>query len=367
MTPTFIAQVVGLASLASMLLAPGCKRTEPIALDDSGGASDIEAPSDLPAASDSRVLLDSGQPDSADSGQPDSAATSPFCSTTDGTSCGDKVSCYSGKCTGEMVSILAGSFPMGSPIFEGQSDQRPLHVVGLSAFQIDRYEVTARQYDACAAEGGCGWADSAVSCTSGVADLAEHPINCVSWFEAEAYCAWAGKRLPTEAEWERAANGPGMATGRWWRRFPWSAGCEVIGTAAEWSAIECKSSDCPEDFDQLGVCEGSSWNGGVALANCSLGQCWDEFNQTAPVGGFAPSWDGVFDLSGNVREWVADGYGSTYYLSSPSKDPSGPLNDLARVLRGGGFNTLGHELSGAHRDHAEPAHRHIGLGFRCAK
>lgn len=294
----------------------------------------------------------------------------------EGASCGDKEACYSGKCVAEMVTIPAGKFPMGSPLSEGQDDEHPLHVVELSAFAIDRYEVTASQYEACVQEAvGCAPANTGGACTSGVEGKELHPINCVTWNEAAAYCAWAGKRLPTEAEWERAANGPGGLEGLEWRRFPWGEPCDVVGAVDEWDGDKCSpGKSCPAVFDypgELTGCSGAIWNEGSALANCEQAQCQDGFGATSPVGSFddGDSFEGIHDLSGNVYEWVQDLHDVGYYdtASATDVDPTNTTSGWKRVRRGGGWEYVGRGLRAARRfAGAQDEHSDL-VGFRCAR
>jgi formylglycine-generating enzyme required for sulfatase activity len=234
---------------------------------------------------------------------------------------------------------------MGCPPTDGwcDSNAQPVHNVTLSAFELDRYEVTAAQYEACVAAGACTPAGSGSSATSGVAGKENHPINEVSWHQAEAYCQWRGMRLPTEAEWERAAKGTVH------RRFPWG-------------------DDCPMIFD-ANHCEELNWDQSPAKANCSEARCFDSFAQTAPVGSFPEgvSPEGVHDLAGNVFEWVADWYDPSYYSASPATDPAGPSSGSYRVARGGSHNNYGSALRTTVRNSYAPSHTASNLGFRCAR
>ena len=217
-----------------------------------------------------------------------------------------------------MVYVPAGEFIMGSD--EGDSDEQPLHTVYLDAFYADKTEVTNAQYRKCVEAGGC---DTPVKTTYyDNADYTQHPVVYVSWNDADAYCRWAGKRLPTEAEWEKAARG---ADGR---TYPWGEG------------IDC-------DHAQYSECGGG----------------------TMPVGskpkGASPY--GALDMVGNVWEWVADWYDSNYYIQSPERNPPGPDSGEGRVLRGGSWHSNQRFTYCAYRVCNVPRHSYFYVGFRCAR
>ena len=197
------------------------------------------------------------------------------------------------------------------------------HMVVLPAYEIDVGEVTAAEYRACVlttqgttacteGSGPCCTTDGNTTPTYPKAEHADRPMTGVTWFEAAAYCAWAGKRLCTEAEWERAARG----------------GCDKHGPACEASTAE----HCYP-------------GGSTPPAICSGGAVWDNCDNALPapiVGPDAiptlPSPYGVLSMAGNAQEWVADGYAEDYYATSPSL-PYGPCDAPERVLRGGGFHS----------------------------
>jgi len=217
-----------------------------------------------------------------------------------------------------MVYVPAGKFLMGDG--KGKKDERPVHEVYLSGYFIDRTEVTNRAYLAfCEATGRKPPAyagDRRVN-------QAVQPVVGVSWYDAEAYCKWLGKRLPTEAEWEKAARGEEL------RRYPWG-----------------------EEF-------------APGLANAILG---DGFRFSAPVGSFpgGASPYGVLDMAGNVYEWCADWYGPKYYAKSPKENPRGPRKGKFKVLRGGSWEHPRFELRTAHRWRLPPDQYRPYVGFRCA-
>jgi formylglycine-generating enzyme required for sulfatase activity len=255
-----------------------------------------------------------------------------------------------------MVYVPAGQFEMGST--EGQDDETPVHTVALDAFWLDQTEVSvakfrqfvaATDHETMAEEKGNSWvytgdgweevegADWAHP--QGPASQAEddHPVVHVSWYDAQAYCEWAGGRLPTEAEWEYAARGPESLI------YPWG-----------------NDFDCAKgNFDDETVLDDHVVLGG---AGC------DGYNRTAPVGSFpeGASWVDAYDLSGNVWEWVADWYGEDYYDQSPRENPTGPTSGDVRVLRGGSWGDDGWGVRGAFRLRDGPTSTNFSHGFRCA-
>ena len=235
----------------------------------------------------------------------------------------------------EQVYVPAGSFMMGSE--DGATDEKPVHGVTLDAFWIDRTEVTNGQYAACVTDGACRSPQANSSYTRpnyyGNPEYAGYPVIYVSWDDAVAYAAWAGGRLPTEAEWEYAAAGPVS------RVYPW-------GDTFDGERLNVCNRNCPFDHRD------DDWDDGHA--------------DTAPVGSYpsGASWVGALDLAGNVWEWVNDRYDVDYYWEGPDVNPTGPTSGEGRVLRGGSWNSdeRGGRVSVRHYD--SPVDALSNIGFR---
>lgn len=236
-----------------------------------------------------------------------------------------------------MQLIPAGEFEMGSN--NGDLDERPPHAVYLDTFYIDTFEVTNAMYRECVNSGVCQPPTQFDSYTRSIyyndSQYDIYPVVYVTWDMAQTFCAWRGGRLPTEAEWEKSARG---SQGY---KYPW--GNELNGNI-------------------MNFCDG----------NCPLG--WadqnhnDGFDDTAPVNSFpeAVSSYGVYNLSGNVWEWVADWYSSSYYASSPQENPIGPSAGNRRVIRGGSWGDVIDYTRAARRSKFDPTVPYSTLGFRCA-
>ena len=224
----------------------------------------------------------------------------------------------------DMVLVPAGEFTMGSP--EGDPDEKPAHKVQISAFFMDKFEVTVKQYAAFLQESG-GDRPAEWKTMNKTANQ-NRPVMGVDWAEAARYCKWAGKRLPTEAEWEKAARGTDG------RLYPWG-------------------NDPPTPLH----------------ANYGKKE-WNNHEALVPVGtleaGKSPY--GVYDMAGNVWEWVSDWYDHDYYKQSPSESPTGPPTGGFKVIRGGSWNTSARNLRAADRYFDPPSFRSQYVpGFRCAK
>lgn len=242
----------------------------------------------------------------------------------------------------EMIEIPAGKILRGSA--EGPADERPAKEISLRAFAIDRTEVDVEAYDACVAQKGCTKARTGDRCTAGVAGREHHPINCVTWMQAEAYCKFAGKRLPTEAEWERAARGAGA------RRFVWGEAWPPPAFSGNFADLHAAAAS-------------PYW---VTIPDYS-----DGFAATAPIDTFTvhtATPEGVWHMAGNVAEWIADWYDPSYYAKAPAADPTGPSRGRARVVRGGSFGTArAADLTTTRRQFYAPAETSMHIGFRCAR
>jgi formylglycine-generating enzyme required for sulfatase activity/predicted Ser/Thr protein kinase len=270
----------------------------------------------------------------------------------------DSAPTVSGSCPAGMVHVPAGTFWMGNPARVGDPDEHPQHQVTLTGYCIDKTEVTVKEYGSCVRAKQCPAPALTVAWSGYPAEdverlgrwcnsehRPEHPMNCVDWTQAAAYCKWASKRLPTEAEWEFAARGNDG------RAYPW--GNEA--PSAE------RLNACDTDCVTLGKrALNADW---ARIFNASDG--WDT---TAPVGTFpgGASSLGVLDMAGNVWEWTADWYGE--YLQAEAKDPQGPKAGMERVIRGGGWNSSDAVWAHvANRGSHAPTDRTHNLGFRCAR
>ena len=219
-----------------------------------------------------------------------------------------------------MVLIPAGEFVMGC---EGTGDNSPPHRVRLSAYYLDRYEVTNAEYEAfCKATGRdlpLFWGTDLFRSGPKYPD---HPVIFVSSGDAHDYAAWRGKRLPTEAEWERAARG------------------DLVGR---------------------------KYVNGDVLDSTKVNFTRSGLKGTVVVGSYEPNGYGLHDMAGNVQEWVADRYDAEYYVNSPVADPPGPARGRHRVIRGGGWFT-GPGCMGVGYRIALPANWvDLNVGFRCAR
>lgn len=258
------------------------------------------------------------------------------------------------SCPAGMVRVPAGTFQMGSPDGVGHSEEHPQHAVTLSGYCIDKTEVTVAAYAECVAAKECTAAPLTVygpgitkanvrqlSRDCNREDRGNHPINCVDWNQADAYCQWAGKRLPTEAEWEYAARHD-PKTGED-REYPWGNG------------------DPNEKL--LNACGSECLSKGAPMYTTS-----DGWKTTAPVGSFpaGASPTDALDMAGNVWEWTADWYGA--YTAAALKNPPGPSQGDVRVLRGGAWDVVATTwVRAAVRLTDAPASRRYYLGFRCAR
>jgi formylglycine-generating enzyme required for sulfatase activity len=238
-----------------------------------------------------------------------------------------------GKDGAEMALIPAGEFQMGSN--DGQDDEKPVHTVYLDAFYIDKYEVTNAQYkkfmDATGHKAPAYWNDSNYNGP-------KQPVVGVDWYDAKAYAEWAGKRLPTETEWEKSARGGVVG-----KKYVWGD---------EWPPpSKAGNFDDEKTVDNF-VIDGYS----------------DGYVYTSPVGSFKPNGYGLYDMAGNVWEWCADWYDSNYYANSPKSNPKGPDSSSSAVLRGGSwYFSLDLTLRVASRYFLNPILDYYLVGFRCVQ
>jgi formylglycine-generating enzyme required for sulfatase activity len=246
--------------------------------------------------------------------------------------------------------IPAGEFSMGDHHNVGAANEKPVHTVYLDAYYIDETGVTNEQYCVFLNDYGknadaaghqlfdTGWIsiEKVGDTYKPKSGCEKHPVDGVSWYSAAAYAQWLGARLPTEAEWEKAARG-----GLVGKKYPWG--------------------------DNITHDDANYWEIGGK----------DKWSGTSPVGSFAPNDYGLFDMAGNVWEWCADEYDSGYYSKSPKENPKGPgvavtfkNNDFTnvttiRVCRGGSWHNVPNELRAAIRGRGSPTDIVNWLGFRC--
>lgn len=238
-----------------------------------------------------------------------------------------------GKDGAPMVLVPAGPFPMGVPPGDrdGGRDEYPRHEVHLDAFSIDKFEVANRRYlEFIKATGHRApqhpkdpsrnlWQGSLMP-----ESVADRPVINVDWYDAGAYCRWAGKRLPTEAEWEKAARGTDD------RRFPWG-------------------------------------NVEPTHKHLNYNQRWIGEKTLMPVGSYeaGKSPYGAYDMAGNVWEWVADWYDPLYYEKSPAQNPKGPETGTHKVIRSSGWYAETPLVRIFTRVKSDPLERNHSTGFRC--
>jgi formylglycine-generating enzyme required for sulfatase activity len=225
----------------------------------------------------------------------------------------------------EMVLVSEGDFTMGSN--RGDADEQPIHTVYLDGFYIDKFEVTNQLYKACVDAGLCEppkhsyfFPESPNRAYYGNPEYDNYPVIYVDWLMAKTYCEWRSARLPTEAEWEKAARGT----------------------------------------------EGNiySWGNGLDCQKANYQKC---VNRTSEVGSYEDGVSpyGLYDMTGNVWEWVADWYSDNYYSTSARKDPRGPITGQSRVMRGGSWPRF--DVTTYHRTKFAPTYNTFDIGFRCAR
>ncbi len=232
---------------------------------------------------------------------------------------------------GQMVTIPSGTFKMGTN--KGEEDESPIHEVTLSEYKIDKYEVSYAMYDTCVKRGICTpphyddgkcfmWTSQGIKRIQVPYKYRspEYPVVCVSWKQARQYCQFKGKKLPTEAQWEKAALANTLNKYSWGNDEPSSSRC-------------------------------------TASSN----------NSPLKPGSFKPNAQGIFDMTGNVWEWTHDRYERDYYQSSETHNPQGPYVGRYRVIRGGGWYSNKNQLRIKNRHWFAPELGEVSIGIRCAK
>ena len=263
----------------------------------------------------------------------------------------------------DMALVPAGEFFMGSPAgTDNLPDEQPQRRVYLSSFFIDRHEITNEAYLSFVKSTGYRSPENANpsatlwSNATPMSGIERHPVVNVSWNDAVAYCHWVGKRLPTEAEWEKAARGTDA------RRYPWGNDWDIgkANSASYWAGrtVEFNSGADWEAFWITG--DGARLAKDKGIKGEVL---------TMPVGSFPQNLSpyGLYDMAGNVAEWVQDWYDPNYYRSAPLSNPAGPERGAIKSMRGGSWLKPAVSLRTTDRDWGTMDSRPSGTGFRCAK
>lgn len=243
--------------------------------------------------------------------------------------CPTYATCIDHLCQTDQVEIPAGPFVRGcKPASDGQCREveQPETTVVLGSYRIDIFEVGVQDYRQCVMAGQCSEPGTGDYCNWGEMDRVDHPINCVTWQQAQGYCEWAGRRLCTEAEWEKAARGSQGGTYPWGQQEP-----------------QCRHAS-------FGGPEGVCGDAGTSP-------------RASHKDGISPF--GVLDAAGNVWEWVSDWYDGASYGEGGELD--GPAAGEFKVIRGGSFASPATELRCAHRYAQRPDQMAVGLGFRCCR
>ena len=255
--------------------------------------------------------------------------------------------CADGNCTNELEAAAKSGQVANSTgtvskfvssdtaALERFADEAPVHSVELTSFYMDEKEVTNAQYADCVDQGKCVLPQELKSKNRPKYYnnylYADYPVIYVTWEDASSYCKWRGASLPTEAQWEYAARG-----GLEGYIYPWGITAPVCSAGKKNGA----------QFNDKDKCSNSD---------------------TVQVGLFAPNDYGLYDMAGNVWEWVADRYKTDYYRNSPLLNPPGPEDGVYRVIRGGGWESEGHFLSVAIRHRLSPGTGSQNVGFRCVR
>ncbi len=240
-----------------------------------------------------------------------------------------------GKDGAPMVVIPEGEFIMGTNASDARSNERPEHPVWLPTYAIDKFEVTMTRYEQFMQ--ATGQMPPPLWDPEAVGEVGDHPAVGLTWKDAAAYCKWAGKRLPTEAEWEKAARGTDG------RRYPWGHMQPFVDIA--------------------------NYNRGVwvsykiTLAPVESGVSGMSIRHGLKEGGKSPY--GLYHMSGNAAEWVADFYDREYYSRSSKKSPTGPEKGENHVIRGGSWSDTPVGLRTTARVSAPPDYQDLTIGVRC--
>lgn len=234
-----------------------------------------------------------------------------------------------------LVYIPEGRFLMGTSTddLQFEEDETPQHEIYLDAFWIDQLEVTNRMFTECVDNGSCEppseLGSQARTSYYDNLSFAEYPVVNINWEQAQTYCSWVGRRLPTEAEWEKAARGAEGQIYPWGNQEPT---CKLL----------------------------NFWESETGSVNCA--------RDTTLVGKYpdGASPYGVLDMAGNVWEWVADWYSVDSYKVGPDRNPQGVNTGDAKVIRGGSFSESGDTVRSANRNQSDPLADSYLIGFRCA-
>jgi formylglycine-generating enzyme required for sulfatase activity len=241
-----------------------------------------------------------------------------------------------------LLYVPAGDFTMGSD--DGDDDEKPAHTIYLDTFWIDQTEVTNAMYAMCVGDDECDPPNSTRSLSRdgyyGNNQFDNFPVIYASWNDANAYCSWADRRLPTEAEWEKAASWDEKNQLK--HKYPW--GDDFIANLLNFCDKSCSFNHTDTNWD-------------------------DGYSDTSPVGNYlnGASFYGALDMAGNVWEWVSDWYDSSFYNNSPPSNPQGPASGQKRILRGGSWFddfSIVHSFS---RLPVEPSTSFYHFGIRCAR
>jgi formylglycine-generating enzyme required for sulfatase activity len=308
---------------------------------DTDGDTDTDADSDTDSDADGDADTDAdSDTDSDTDGDADTDADSDSDSDadTDADSDSDTDTCVDGDTAAgtagtTWVKLCGGTYQMGSNA--GDTDEQPVHPVTVPAFEMLKTEVTVTQYQACVTATACTAPSTYGSCAPtshgnwGAAGREGHPVTCVAWSQAEAYCTWAGGRLPSEAEWEYAARSGGQDIA-----YPWG--------------------DQPPTCSYAVMYEGGDGcNTGHTMAACSKAS--------------GNTDQGLCDMAGNVSEWLMDWYHDTYTDAPDDGSAWEVPSGSTRVYRGGGYGYDAQYMRASNRVDDIPIYYVYDIGFRCAR